>query len=177
MKKNKLWRSGGLAVWQVKRTSTFAKTLTTVYDGLNIVGPQVIDYGESIQLGLKHRGTQPIRFRVSTVISQSDLSNVENRSERVFRHGDFAHQGFKHRGTQPIRFRVSIATSQSDLSNVENRSERVFRHGDFAHQGFKHRETQLITFRVSIATSQSDLSNVENRSERGVIPSTVRRVI
>ena len=68
---------------RVKRTSIFVKSFTNVYDGLNIVEPYAIEYGEFIQWGFNLRGIQSIRFRGSIAISQSDFSNVENRSEEV----------------------------------------------------------------------------------------------
>ena len=98
----------------------FVKSFTNVYDSLNFVGPYVIEYGEFIQCGLNPRGIQPISFRGCIVISQSDFSKVENRSEEVLRYGDFSQWGFKPRGTQPISFRGSIAIIQSDFDNAEN---------------------------------------------------------
>ena len=56
------------------------------------------------------------KFFLSVCPIQSDFSNMENRSEEVFRHGDFAQWGFKHRGIQRIRFQGSIQISQSGLT-------------------------------------------------------------
>ena len=42
-------------------------------------------------MGFNHLEVQPIGFQGSIAISQSDSSNVENLSERVFWHGDLAH--------------------------------------------------------------------------------------
>ena len=105
-----------------------------VYKGLlGFEHPRTIAYRTwRIQpMGFEHRRIQPIRFRGSIAISQSEFSNVENRSEGVFRHGDFTQWGFKPRRIQPIRFQGHIVISQSDISNMENGSERGFRHGDF----------------------------------------------
>ena len=55
----------------------------------------VIEWGVCIWWGFKHQRIQPISFRDSKLISQSNFSNLENRSKGVLRHGVPPNGGFK----------------------------------------------------------------------------------
>ena len=69
-----VWRSGGLAG---QKNIDSCEIVNQRLERFENVGLQVIEHADFNQWGFKHRGVQPIRFRGSLALSQSDFDNVE----------------------------------------------------------------------------------------------------